>query len=88
MPSVLAYLGRISYGMYVFHITIYWIVYNIFKNQLAAFSNNIGLYEWKHEVGLIIAFLITVGISLLSYNYFEKYFLRLKRRFTLVPSRD
>ncbi|MCD2423240.1 acyltransferase [Niabella pedocola] len=88
MPSVLAYLGRISYGMYVFHITIYWIVYNIFKNQLAAFSNNIGLYEWKHEVGLVIAFLITVSISLLSYNYFERPFLRLKRRFTLVPSRD
>ncbi|MFT3949601.1 MAG: acyltransferase family protein [Agriterribacter sp.] len=31
IPAALAYLGRISYGMYVVHITIYWIVYNILK---------------------------------------------------------
>ncbi|MBO9594960.1 MAG: acyltransferase [Niabella sp.] len=88
MPSVLAYLGRISYGMYVFHITMYWIVYKIFGEALSAFSGKIGLYEWKHAVGMVIAFLMTVSLSFLSYRYFEKPFLRLKRRFTLVPSRD
>ncbi|MBZ4192651.1 acyltransferase family protein [Niabella beijingensis] len=88
MPSPLVYLGRISYGMYVFHITVYWIVYHIFKDELAAFSKNIGLYEWRNEVGFVIAFVITVTISILSYKYFEKPFLKLKTRFTLVPSRD
>lgn len=88
MPSVLAYLGRISYGMYVFHITMYWLVYNIFKNELVAFSEKIGLHEWKNEVGLVIVFIATVTISLLSYNFFEKPFLRLKTKFTLIPSRD
>ncbi|WP_183558826.1 acyltransferase family protein [Mucilaginibacter sp. SP1R1] len=88
MPSALAYLGRISYGMYVVHITIYWIVYKIFKNELSTFSDEIGLYEWKNEIGLVIAFLITVAIAMISYNTFEKRFLKLKTRYTFIPSRD
>lgn len=88
MPAALAYLGRISYGMYVFHITIYWIIYHIFKAELATFSNKMGLGEWKNEIGFVIVFLITVTIAMLSYNYFEKPFLRLKTRFTFIPSRD
>lgn len=88
MPSTLAYLGRISYGMYIFHITMFWIIYQIFKNELASFSNMIGLAEWKNEVGFVIAFIATLAIALLSYRFFEKPFLRLKRRFTFIPSRD
>jgi peptidoglycan/LPS O-acetylase OafA/YrhL len=88
MPSGIAYLGRISYGMYVVHITIYWIVYHIFQAQLSAVSNQIGLYEWKNEIGAVIAFVITVTIAMLSYNYYEKPFLRMKKHFTLIPSRD
>jgi peptidoglycan/LPS O-acetylase OafA/YrhL len=88
MPAPLAYLGRISYGMYVFHITIFWLVYQIFKDELASFSTMIGLYEWKNDVGFVIAFIVTVIISLLSYTFFEKPFLRLKKRFTIIPSRD
>jgi peptidoglycan/LPS O-acetylase OafA/YrhL len=88
MPSVLAYLGRISYGMYIFHITMFWIVYHIFKTELATFSDKIGLYEWRNDVGFVIAFIATLFISLLSYHFFEKPFLQLKRKFTFIPSRD
>lgn len=88
MPCTLAYLGRISYGMYIFHITMFWIIYQIFKNELASFSNIIGLAEWKNEVGFVIAFVATLVIALLSYRFLEKPFLRLKRRFTFIPSRD
>jgi peptidoglycan/LPS O-acetylase OafA/YrhL len=88
MPSALVYLGRISYGMYIFHITLFWIVYEIYKNELATFSEKIGLYEWRNGVGFVIAFIATVTISMLSYRFFEKPFLRLKRRFTFIPSRD
>jgi peptidoglycan/LPS O-acetylase OafA/YrhL len=88
MPKTLVYLGRISYGMYVSHITMYWIIFSIFKNELAAFSEKIGLYEWKNEVGIIMVFTATVTFATLSYNFFEKPFLRLKKRFTLIPSRD
>jgi peptidoglycan/LPS O-acetylase OafA/YrhL len=88
IPSPLVYLGRISYGMYIFHITMFWFVYEIFKVELASLSSMMGLYEWKNNVGFIIAFVATVVISLLSYRFFEKPFLQLKRRFTLIPSRD
>ena len=88
MPAPLVYLGRISYGMYVFHITIFWLVYQVFKDELASFSTMIGLYEWKNDVGFVIAFVVTVVISLSSYTFFEKPFLRLKKRFTYIPSRD
>jgi peptidoglycan/LPS O-acetylase OafA/YrhL len=67
---------------------MYWIVFSIFKNELAAFSIKIGLYEWKNEVGVLVAFMATVTFATLSYNYFEKPFLRLKKRFTFIPSRD
>ncbi|WP_316801838.1 acyltransferase [Pedobacter nototheniae] len=88
IPAALAYLGRISYGMYVFHITMFWLVYKIFGTELASLSNMIGLYEWRNELGFAIAFCATFIISILSYSFFEKPFLRLKKRFTFIPSRD
>ena len=88
MPKPLVYLGRISYGMYVSHITMYWIIFSIFKVELSDFSKTIGLYEWKNELGIIIAFTATVIFATLSYHFFEQPFLKLKRKFTLIQSRD
>ena len=88
MPAALVYLGRISYGMYIFHITMFWLVYNIYKEELTSFSSMIGLYEWRNNVGFIIAFVATACISMLSYKLLEKPFLRWKTKFTLIPSRD
>ncbi len=88
LPNPFIYLGRISYGMYIMHITIYWITYQIFKYDLAWVSEKMGLLNWKNEVGFVLAFMITVSIATLSYNFFEKPFLKLKNRFTLVPSRE
>ncbi|SDP60130.1 Peptidoglycan/LPS O-acetylase OafA/YrhL, contains acyltransferase and SGNH-hydrolase domains [Mucilaginibacter sp. OK268] len=88
LPTPLVYLGRISYGLYVFHITIFYLVYHIFEGKLDAFSKLIGMQEWKNEIGFLIAFIITVMIATLSYNFFEKPFLKLKRRFTIILSRD
>jgi peptidoglycan/LPS O-acetylase OafA/YrhL len=88
MPAPLVYLGRISYGMYVYHITMYWIIYHIFKEELIAFSTKMGFYEWKNELGLLMAFFATVTLAMLSYRFLENPFLRLKKRFTFIPSRD
>jgi peptidoglycan/LPS O-acetylase OafA/YrhL len=88
MPKILVYLGRISYGMYVCHITMFWIVFQVFKNELPVLCGKVGLYEWKTEVGILLAFIATVIFATLSYNFLEKPFLRLKKRFTLIPSRD
>lgn len=88
MPSTLTYLGRISYGLYVFHITTFWFVYNLYREELITFSKSIGLGDWAYNIGFIIAFIATVVIAALSYNFFEKPFLKLKRKFTKIPSRD
>ena len=88
LPNPFIYLGRISYGMYIMHITIYWIIYQIFKDDLAMISEKMGLLNWKNEVGFVLAFMITVSLASLSYDFFEKPFLKLKNRFTFVPSRE
>lgn len=88
LPAAMVYLGRISYGMYVFHITFFWLVYRVFNDEIASLSKFLGLYEWRNNVGFVIAFIATLVISALSYHFFEKPFLRLKKRFTRVPSRD
>jgi peptidoglycan/LPS O-acetylase OafA/YrhL len=82
------YPGRISYGMYVFHITMYWVVFRIFKDELASVTMKLGIKDWKDEAGILAAFLATVVLAVLSYYLLEKPFLRMKKRFTLVPSRD
>ena len=88
LPAPLVYLGRISYGLYIFHITMFFLAYSVFKDQLISFSAMIGLKEWSNNVGFLIAFVATVLISILSYNFLEQPFLRLKTRFTVIPSRD
>ena len=88
LPNPFIYLGRISFGMYMVHITIYWMIYRIFKDELVLVSDKMGLANWKNELGLVLAFMITVSFATLSYHFFEKPFLKLKNRFTLVPSRE
>ena len=88
LPNPLIYLGRISFGMYIVHITIYWVIYRIFKDELVLVSDKMGLANWKNELGLVLAFMITVSFATLSYHFFEKPFLRLKNRFTFIPSRE
>jgi peptidoglycan/LPS O-acetylase OafA/YrhL len=39
-------------------------------------------------VGTVIAFCLTILLAHLSYQFYERLFLRLKRRFTFIPSRD
>jgi peptidoglycan/LPS O-acetylase OafA/YrhL len=87
IPSALTYLGRISFGMYIFHITIYWIIYHVCKEELENLSDKMGLLNWKNEIGLVFAFICTVSLATLSYYFFEGPFLKLKDRFTRVPSR-
>ena len=78
----LRYLGKISYGMYVFHFTI-WIGLAAAMTRLLHLSLRSimpGLY------GLVLC--VTILVSALSYEYFEKRFLRLKERLAFVPSRS
>jgi peptidoglycan/LPS O-acetylase OafA/YrhL len=88
LPKPLVYLGRISYGLYLFHATMFYLVYYIWKDELARFSGAIHLYEWRNCIGAAMALVMAIVLAMISHRFFERPFLRLKRRFTYVISRD
>lgn len=84
-PQWAVYLGKVSYGLYVFHVLAldlfveYWPFRAYFQND----SN----FAVGAALTIVAPFLLTVALAALSYEYFEKPFLRLKQRFTVVKSR-
>jgi peptidoglycan/LPS O-acetylase OafA/YrhL len=77
VPGPMVYLGKISYGLYVFHALAMYLGRRIPRS-------------WVFRVPgleLIVEFLITLALAAVSYKYFEKPFLKLKRRFELVKTR-
>ena len=84
----IVYLGRISYGLYLFHELIYTLVFHTWKLQLYRCSKSLHLAKWTGGLGTVTAFCATVLLAHLSYQFYERPFLHLKRRFTFVPSRD
>ncbi len=75
----LIYLGRISYGLYVFHILGLLISDYLVHNS----SASLGRYLFRLAVALAIAILLAA----LSFRWLESPFLTLKQRFTHVLSR-
>ena len=75
----LVYLGKISYGLYVFHLTAITVVLLL--------CDRLGIHHGKILAVYGVALPGTILFAHLSYQYFEKRFLRLKERFTVVHSR-
>jgi peptidoglycan/LPS O-acetylase OafA/YrhL len=74
-----AWLGRISYGLYMYHILAIRMGRSLF-GRLPWFANK----DWWET---IFIFALNVGIAAISYYTLERFFLRLKERWTRVPSR-
>ncbi len=74
---LLKFFGRISYGFYMFH----WPVYLLLSPYLSGWVNGF-TGGWKTEfIVSVIGTLAAITISWLSFNYFEKYFLKIKLKF-------
>lgn len=73
--SWLVYLGRISYGLYVFHLFALAFVMQ--------FAISLGF-----ELRILLSFLLTVALAAASYRWLEQPFLKLKKRFSYSSSRD
>lgn len=66
------YLGRISFGLYVFHLLAIHVVQ---------------LFEPKETLSLAIAgLLLTIGAAACSYRFLEEPFLRMKDRFSVIET--
>jgi peptidoglycan/LPS O-acetylase OafA/YrhL len=72
--SWLVYLGRISYGLYVFHLFALALMAQVSVLPLLRIPLNF-------ELRLVSAFLLTVALATVSYKLLEQPFLRLKDRF-------
>ncbi len=82
IPPVLIYLGRISYGLYVFHEgALYLAQWTTAPLKLRPAS------VVRMLTVDMLALLICIPLAHLSYQYFEKPFLKLKQRFEVVESR-
>jgi peptidoglycan/LPS O-acetylase OafA/YrhL len=84
----LTYLGKISYGLYVYNPIAktagYIILFNVGLKTVA----RAGWPEWTAwTVFVVFNFGLTVAMAAVSYRWLESPFLRLKERFTRVPSR-
>ena len=64
----LVWIGRISYGLYLWHWAVYWFIY--LKKALPASTEQ-----------LVAVVVISLLLPALSYHFIEKPFLRLKKRF-------
>lgn len=73
---VFNYLGRISYGLYMFHTIAITISLKLAINL--NLTNNYFIIP--------VTLLITVVLSHFSFTYFEAYFLKFKNKFVKVPS--
>ena len=75
---IFQYLGRISYGFYMFHVMC--IVFTIhILDKYMGLDNDITTQQ--HILLYGISFLLTVAVSSLSYHIFEKAFIRLKDKY-------
>lgn len=70
-------LGKISYGLYMLHVTAILIALNLLHP----------IWGWQLLAAKGLGFVITVLLALASYRWIESPFLRLKDRFATVLSR-
>ena len=80
---VTAFLGNISYGLYVYHVFVLLAILHLFKAVGYTASGNPLVFN-----AVLYTSVVTLSITVagLSYRFFETPFLRLKERFTIVRS--
>lgn len=75
------YLGKISFGIYIYHMLCIAIGSNL---VIAAGIESGG---WYNLTTWSVSLVLTIALSAASYRYFESSFLRLKTRYSTITSR-
>lgn len=76
----LAYLGRISYGLYVYHALVLVSTRSLFGPAISRLHLPGGL--------IFLQLVFTISMAALSYRFVEKPFLKLKNSFEMVHTRE
>ncbi len=71
--SPIAYIGKISYGIYLYHMFAQYLTWHVLLEQIETWPNYI-----KYSLRLLVYGGLSVGIAALSYHFYEKKFLKLK----------
>jgi peptidoglycan/LPS O-acetylase OafA/YrhL len=77
---VMRFFGRISYGLYVYHWPVYILLFDYLKNW--AIREQIVSGKAAELLSAVLSTIAAIIISVLSYRYFESYFLKFKKRFS------
>lgn len=75
---LLTWFGRLSYSLYLWHVSVYFLYYKLFK------PFPIKSYTLRLFLPLAIEFAGSVVVACVSYYLIEQPFLRLKQRFSSV----
>ena len=79
----LRFLGKYSYGLYVFHgIIAFFLQEHALIDWMTA---RLGSHTAAMIVQAVLGALVSLGVAIASYELFEKHFLRLKGRFAPPP---
>ena len=73
------FIGKISYGIYVYHILIIYLFSNLYSNLILN-----SIYKTWLVYGSVI--LMSIFVAYISYEYFESYFIKFKDKFAVVKS--
>jgi peptidoglycan/LPS O-acetylase OafA/YrhL len=89
IPRWLSYLGRISYGLYLVHSLIFFLTFEKVVPYLRRRFPNFALPSAiRDHFWTLVVLVLSIAIASLSFHYFERRFLRLKRRFTFIAARE
>lgn len=73
----LRFLGKISYSVYIYHLPVYLITLSYFLPMLKKTMPE----TIAHLIISVVSGMVILLIAWLSYQFFERYFLNLKKRF-------
>ncbi|MBP6386595.1 MAG: acyltransferase, partial [Pseudarcicella sp.] len=86
-PSIenkyLNYLGKISYGLYMYHFAVISVVLHFAKKYLSQESEYI-----QNLIIYVTVFVLTITVASLSYRFVETPFIKLKSKHSPVKSGD
>jgi len=77
----LRFIGKISYGMYAYHMLFIFLLGKLLSNLLAGIPNTVAML-----IVYVLTLSLTIAFSYLSYQFLEKRFLKMKRKYTDIKS--